>query len=476
MKKILFITLVAVLALSMGLVGCGGETVPPEGPESIVIGMARDADEDLAFFEWCAGGPVYRYYEELWGDPGIYLSEYGEYVPVEFVVKDFSLAEWDIGDVTEALIDEGADFIWGGPGTAPIYSQAPVCNANGVLLIGLEGGASEMVWEDMLADWPYVWLNLSFANWYEMPVLSGMLKAEVGEGAKAYVVYINDTHGYEYRDAFAEVFGEENVVAEIAIPYNIDKTQADTIIQNAITALGDPAFPNYDIFCGFCYPWLVEPLTQASIDNNFNPPAIIFGPGANFGYYAYSFGDAEQGIVTPPGDPSLVEGIMCFATATPETTVAVGTPTMSMADMYDAMATQLDADVASGACLIPLPGALLLDYWGHPCYVAGAEIWKYAVEEVGDLDSGAIREALAAYSPTNPAETVFGDTWYTVFGNGFGGGIMDYKCHTGEIGQWQNAAMEIVGYEGITDELPNYSITGELRYPMTDQWGWIIND
>ena len=117
MKKILFITLVAVLALSMGLVGCGGETVPPEGPESIVIGMARDADEDLAFFEWCAGGPVYRYYEELWGDPGIYLSEYGEYVPVEFVVKDFSLAEWDIGDVTEALIDEGADFIWGGPGS-----------------------------------------------------------------------------------------------------------------------------------------------------------------------------------------------------------------------------------------------------------------------------------------------------------------------------------------------------------------------
>lgn len=480
MKKILFISLAVVLGLSVGLIGCGGEELPPEEPESIVIGLARDVDEDLAFFDWCAGGPVYRYYDELWDDPGIHLSAYDtagytSYVPVDMVVRDFSLAEWDIGDVTEALIDEGADFIWGGPGTAPIYSQGPVCNANGVLLFGLEGGASEMVWEDMLDDWPYVWLSLSFANWYEMPVLSGIMNAEVDD-PKAYVVYINDTHGYEYRGAFKEVFGAENVVAEIGIPYNIDKTQADTIIQNAITALGDPANPNYDIFCGFCYPWLVEPLTQASIDNNFNPPAIVFGPGANFGYYAYSFGDAEQDIVTPPGDASLVEGIMCFAVATSETEVSVGTPTMSMADMYNAMMAQLDADVAAGDCLIPLPGALLLDYWGYPCYVASAEMWKYAVEEVGDLDSVAIRNALAEYSPSNPAQTVFGDTWYTVWGDGFGGGIIDYKCHTGEIGQWQNAAMEVVGYSGITNELPNHFATADIRYPMTDQWGWIIND
>jgi len=467
-----------VLALSVGLIGCEGEGEGEVAPESIVIGLARDVDEDLAFFDWCAGGPIFRYYDEAWDDPGIHLSAYDTatedcYVPVEMLVRDFSLQEWDIGDVTEGLIDDGVDFIWGGPGTAPLYTQAPICNANAILLFGLEGGASEMVWEDMLADWPYVWLNLSFANWYEMPVLSDILNAEVVD-PKAYIVYINDTHGYEYRDAFKEVFGEENVVAEIGIPYTITQSQANTVIQNAANALNSTP---YDIFCGFCYPWLVEPLTQAAIDNNFNPPAMVFGPGANFGYYAYTFSDAEQGW---DKDSRLVDGIMCFATATPETTVAVGTPTMTMAEMYGFIATQLDADVASGDCLIPLPGALLLDYWGHPCYVAGAEMWKYAVEEVGDLDSVAIRAALTSYNSTNAAETVYGDTWYRVFGDGYGGGIMDYLCQTGQIGQWQLAGntsvMQVIGYDGITAELPNYDATAEFVYPMTDLWGWIIND
>jgi len=153
---------------------------------------------------------------------------------------------------------------------------------------------------------------------------------------------------------------------------------------------------------------------------------------------------------------------------------------MTMAEMYGFIATQLDADVASGDCLIPLPGALLLDYWGHPCYVAGAEMWKYAVEEVGDLDSVAIRAALTSYNSTNAAETVYGDTWYRVFGDGYGGGIMDYLCQTGQIGQWQLAGntsvMQVIGYDGITAELPNYDATAEFVYPMTDLWGWIIND
>ena len=65
-------------------------------------------------------------------------------------------------------------------------------------------------------------------------------------------------------------------------------------------------------------------------------------------------------------------------------------------------------------------------------------------------------------------------TWYRMYGTpGEGGGNQDYLCHTGEIGQWQNADFEIVGYDGITDDLPNYMVTANFMFPMTNLWGWL---
>jgi len=323
--------------------------------------------------------------------------------------------------------------------------------------------------------------------------VQAMLDAEVTGDPVAYVTHIGGLgaeHGQEYLQETKNVFGESNVIDAGAHAFSIDVTAAQTIIGDAKTALGDPGSPDYDIFCAFTYPTNVDALTQAAIDLDFNPPAMLFGPGANFGYYPYNFADTAQNITTPPGDGRLVDGICTFAVATPETTVAVGTtPTMSMADLFDDLAAQLDADVASGACLIPLPGALLLDYWGIPCYAAALEMWQYAVEDVGELDSVAIRNILASYDSGDPADTVFGDTWFAVFpeagGNSTartGGGVMDYMCHTGEIGQWQlfeagnTSIMEVVGYTDITDDLPNYCVTGDFQFPMTDEWYWIKND
>jgi len=48
---------------------------------------------------------------------------------------------------------------------------------------------------------------------------------------------------------------------------------------------------------------------------------------------------------------------------------------------------------------------------------------------------------------------------------GDGGGMLAYQSHTGEIGQWQNGYVEIVGYEDIADDLPNYVVTAGLTYP-----------
>jgi len=507
-KKVLFISLALVLALSISLVGCTGGG--PVVPEQVLVGLVREVDHpDLAVFDWIAGGPVYRWFSthvnEVAGHAGeIHLDTYDTeteeaWVPLELVIRTFDMTNWaTLGQQTQALIDvDEVDFVWAPTSTDAIYTMAPICNAAATLLITMEGGASKMIWEheSYLDVWPYVWVSLSFANWYQLQVLADMLNAqpEVTGNATAYVTYIGGygaEHGLEYLQEAENAFGESNIVAEVELnPVGFDAAAAQTVITNAMAALGDPNSPNYDVFCCFAYPALVEPITQAAIDLNFNPPAMIFGPGANFGYYPYVFADAEQGISTPPGDGRLADGILCFAVGTPETTVAVGDPTMSMADLFTEMAAQLDEDVANGKCLIPLPGVLLLDYWGTPCYMAALEAWQFAVEDVGELDSPAIRAVLAGYDADNAASTVFGETWYAVFpewaveGAGTtGGGVLDYLCHTGEIGQWQlfeagnTSIMEVVGYTGITTGLPNYCITGDFQYPMTDQWYWIKND
>jgi hypothetical protein len=509
-KKVLFISLALVLALSISLVGCGGGG--PVAPEQVLVGLVREVDHpDLAVFDWIAGGPVYRWFsahvnEDVGHAGEIHLDVYDTaeaeaWVPVELDIRTFDMTNWaTLGQQTQALIySDNVDFVWAPTSTDCIYTMAPICNAGATLLITMEGGASKMIWEheNYLDIWPYVWVSLSFANWYQLPVLADMLNAqpEITGNATAYVTYIGGygaEHGLEYLQEAENAFGEPNIVAEVELnPVGFDATAAQAVITNAIAALGDPSDPNYDIFCCFAYPALVEPITQAAIDLNFNPPAMVFGPGANFGYYPYVFTDAEQGISSPPGDSHLADGICTFAVATPETTVAVGTPTISMADLFTALAAQLDDDVASGKCLIPLPGVLLLDYWGIPCYTAALEMWKYAVEDVGELDSPAIRAVIAGYDAGDAASTCFGDTWYAVFpewavegGGTTGGGVLDYLCHTGEIGQWQinvglnMSIMEVVGYPGITTTggLPNYCATGDFQFPMTDQWYWIKND
>jgi hypothetical protein len=325
-----------------------------------------------------------------------------------------------------------------------------------------------------------VWCTLSFANWYEIPVLKGIMDDVVtGRDPIAYVTYIGGLgaeHGLEYTQATVDEFGEENVLpAGSPLPGVehtfdmgfIDQEQANTIIQNAITALGDPADPNYDIFCAYTYPWNVAALFIAAQTFGFNPPAMLFGPGSSQGYFTAQWGD------------ELAEGIMSFTMANEKTEVKVGTPTISMADLYDAVAAQIDDDWANYSSVCPQPeyatsGSQMLDYWGQPCFAAGLEMWVKAVEEVGDLDSTAIRGVLASYnSEANSVSTVFGDTWFEVFNNGLGGGVLHYLCHTGEIGQWQSGIMETIGYSGINSELPNYDATADTVFPMTDQWAWL---
>jgi branched-chain amino acid transport system substrate-binding protein len=358
---------------------------------------------------------------DLWlgkinADGGIYVEEYGKKLPVEYLIYDDAT---DVGTMvrnTEKLIvEDKVDILFSSCGTAFISAQAPIANKYGMVLLTAEGGATIM--REALYGLPYVFINLPFSDWYQLPVLADMLAAQ---GAKtAYVVAIADLHGVEYSGVAAIEFPRVgiDVIASVSVP--ITYTDFSLIVKEAKAA-------NPDVFCVFAYPPIVLPVTAEAMAIGFNPPAFVAGPGANFTWFGYSFSD--------PPDPALVEGVTCFAAANNKT-----------GPEFDRHFTEL-AD---------LVGVANLDVWGTPFYEPITDIWVQAIEETGTLDQDVIRDYIA----TNHFQTLLGDTYYMMSGDG--GGLLAKETHPGEIGQWQNGMIEIVG----GGDWPAVTLTSEWVYP-----------
>jgi len=448
----------------------------PEQPTALVIGMARDTNEGLAVFETLCAGPVIReFVEQVNLAGGVHLSAYDTatetcYVPLEIDMREINVATWDIGDVTAEICADIANgdvhFLFGGPHNDSIFIQAPIANEARVVLLTLEGGTTSISNDPLkLAKWPYMFITLSYSDWYQLPVLSDMLEAELGRTPKAYVAHIWGWHGEEYLAVAEDNF---EVVGDVEVPLDAwAELDAEEVVLGAIAALGDPEDPNYDIFCCFAYPDHVIRITSAAMTHDFNPPAMVFGPGANIGFYPYWYGDPPNVFIDPSHDPTLVDGILAFTAAAYNTNAEIQA-------VYDLIAERMDDDAGDPLSGIPgFPGILSLDYWGTPCYWAGLEMWLEAVESVGYVDQQLLRDALAAFED-DPADTVMGECWFRMYGApGEGGGNLDYLCHTGEVAQWQSGVFETVGYDGITDDLPNYVVTADFMFPMTNLWNWL---
>ncbi len=391
-KKLLLIPLALLLVLSLVAIGCPGTKTK----DSIVVGMSRPLSGPLAIIGDSAFRPIY----ETWvpmvnADGGVYLSEYGKKLPIETIIYDDKSDVGTMTRLTEKLIlEDEVDFLWPASGTAFIFGQAPIANKYGYVLITAEGGATTIT--DALPSLPYTFVSLSYSDWYQLPVFADMLEAK---GAKtAYVTYIADLHGIEYSGVAGIEFPKRGIqiVGNVSLPP--DLKDFAPVVQNAMAS-------GADVFCCFGYPDQVLPITGTAIALGYNPKAFITGPGSNFGFYHTAFGPA-------------VEGVSCFATANYETSPAI-------AEMYDKLYAGKPED--------------LNDWWGHPLYWASLDIWKAAVEMVGSTDQDALREVLA----TTKLDTVLGETWFTMFGDG--GGLLAKECHPGEIGQWQDGVCEIVG-------------------------------
>jgi len=446
-----------VLALSIGLTGCEGEGEgEPEIPEAILVGLARDLDSVLVFYDWAAGGPVYRAFNQtVNAGGGIFMSGYNATLPLELVIRNYDpLSPGDLTIQTEALItQDDVHFLWGGPGTTTVYTQSEVANAYGIVLMTLEGGATDMLADpEKLDSWPYTWINLSFSDWYQIPVLHASLVDKGVSQPKAYVLYIDNEHGAEYSLTTENVFGAGNVTSVGHAAFGTTYQDIEDAVFDAQVALNQSGSgPDYDVFCAFTYDPILSDVVNACVALDFNPPAIMMGPGAETGVYLLTFGDT-------------LEGMCGFAVANRDTVIAE-TTSMSLPDMFD---------LCMAAGTGPFPPFAYESVWAYPVLWAGLEMWKAAVEEVGHLDVGysaEVRNALASFTAGNEVTTVMGDCWYEVFGGGFGGGVIDYEAMPGQICQWQSGYAEIVGPS--TPPYSKYDTTATFEYPMTGQWNWL---
>ncbi len=330
------------------------------------------------------------------------MKEYGKKLPIELLIYD---DKSDVGTMTrlteKLIVQDKVDFLWPACGTAFLFAQAPIANKHGYILLTAEGGATQV--KEMLRSLPYVFVGLSFSDWYQLPVFAELLGEK---GAKtAYIMYVGDLFGIEYSGVAGIEFPKHgiDIVGISSVPPGTK--DLSPIIKKAKAS-------NADVFCCFGYPDQVLPATGTSIALGFNPKAWIGGPGANFGFYHTTFGPAVEGVM----------GFTAFACS----------QSKAAQELCDKLYKGKPEEIQ--------------DFWGHPLYWASLEFWKQAIEKAGTLDQKVIRDIMA----TQKFKTVLGPTW-------FENGLMAKECHTGEIGQWQKGIFEVVG--------PKKHATAKFVYP-----------
>jgi ABC-type branched-subunit amino acid transport system substrate-binding protein len=409
--SVIALALIALVAVPL-LAACEGAEPAPPTKDKIVVGMSRSLSGPIAPIDQSGFGPVYNAWVPYVNDEGgIFVADYGKNLPVELLIYD---DKSDVGTavrLTEKLIlEDKVDALWSSNSTAMLFAQSPIANKYDYLFPTFEGGATSM--EQMLPTLPYTFVNLSFADWYEMPVFADMLQKAGAESA--YVTYIADLHGLEYAGVAGIEFARVgiDILGNVSLPPDL-KDFAPVIL--------DAQHSGADAFCCFGYPDQVLPITGTAIALGYNPKAMIVGPGGNYGFYYSAFGPAT-------------EGVCGWGTwnrkQSPE-----------MEELFNILFTGKPLDLQNG--------------WGSDLFWGVLDFWKQAIEKTGTLDQKVLRDAFA----TEHFNTIVGDTYYTVIGGG--GGLLAKETHQGEVGQWQNGIFEIVG----GGPWPNTKLTSDFMYP-----------
>jgi ABC-type branched-subunit amino acid transport system substrate-binding protein len=407
-KKILFISMVLVLALGVGLVGCTGG--PEVAPDTINILAVRSVTGPLSIFETTAMGPIYRYWNYVVNNVsgGINVKEFSKKIPVKIDVFDDTSDLATMETLMNQKLDTGNyDFVIGPDSTAFLEAAGPICSLFGCVLVGAEGGATALAQE--MDKYPYMFSNLSFSDWYQIPELVKLMDAwaatELDDKVDVYVMYLNDQHGYEYKGQFDIDSTNDthiNVLKEVGMtPFTTD-VAAQVDEANNMTA---------DVLCVFAYPPTPMAVVgyASATHQNFN--AIVTGPAACY-----------EGFYSPTATPNPGFGAL-----------AIGVSGFGAWNEYSSTALH---DFAAG--LIAYSGRDLMDWWGGAYYYVGLDMLQAAISTASEYSALAVRDVMASQKLT----TILGETYYTKYNGTFpigsSGGLLAIAAHPGEVGQWQH--------------------------------------
>ena len=162
-KKILFIALAVVLALSMGLIGCAGEEEEEEEeeevPEEILVGDVVSYTGPYAAFGGLSAFGAEAAVEDINAEGGIYVEEYGTKIPVRWITRDCESDPLKVAPLTEDMIlTEGLHFLGGGF-EVPTMRQGTAVMADKYKIPAVFGAGPLESWlamkESAGADWNY---------------------------------------------------------------------------------------------------------------------------------------------------------------------------------------------------------------------------------------------------------------------------------------------------------------------------------
>jgi len=418
-NRILFISLAVVLALSVGLIGCDDGDGEPEAPDYIYIFASRSVTGPLSVFEDTAMGPIYKYWQHVVNDVngGIYVEEYDKTIPVYIDVKDDgSDMETMTNYLHTNLVTEKYVAAIGPCCTPFLEAAGPIASLYGIPLVGAEGGCTSVAQE--MDKYPYMFSNLAFSNWNQVPTLCEILDewaAEEEDGViDVYILSIDDLFGVEYTGQFfefSEPYDTINILGELKHPPFSTGEVIGPHVELAKAAGADVLILN-------TYPPTPFDAVGYAIENGINFKGIVTGPAACYEGWYLTFGLNSVGV--------------CGYGAWNEySSTALSDFAAGMIDYYE--------------------GRAIMDWWGGHYYYAGLEMLEKAIEEAGSLKPLEVRDVLAS----EKLDTILGETWYTTYDGTFpigaSGGLLAIASHVGEVGQWQHVT-EANGWlpDGVT--------------------------
>ena len=301
-----------------------------------------------------------------------------------------------VKNIEKLCTQDHVNFLFGPTGTAMFFAGAPIANKYKTIMLGGEAGATTME--------PHVSQYALYIPVFEL--LQSLPVAHVcdliaAKGAKTvYICFMNDLHGAEYNLTMQSECGLHGITVVQAKSIPVTIADMDPIINEAKDL-------NPDVFCMFAYPNQNILFMKTAMALNFNPKCIIVGPGCNFGFFNLMYGAALEDVCG--------EGAWN------------GKSTPALAALAEKLAPVVG-------------GEGNMNYWGSNVFWATLQYLQQAIEQAGTLDND---EILAVYKSTH-FQTVLGDTYWMIMGNGTGGGLFPKEVYNGQIGQWQNGVFEVV--------------------------------